>query len=166
MEGAEMRKIIFLLNSLKKVTAYGLMFALFLLPIFMPLAKAGNTVVHKTNTLQRKHGHKTKNIKHRTKSRKSQFLEGPTAEERQAAKEQEHERRQEKRTLLQKQHEEKLKEWENTQEQKRQLREYRDQQRKNTTEKAGQELHLKLKEESAQQGQETVSPGTPQGQHH
>ncbi len=152
---------------MKKIAVCGLVFALFLLPIVMPLAKADNNVVHNAKTLRREHKQGVKRIRHRPKARKGRFLEGGlTAEERQAAKEQRQKQRKERRGLLQKQHEEKLKEQKNIQEQKRKLKEYHKHQRRNTVKKAGQELQPDLKEESAQQGQETMHQGTHEGQHH
>lgn len=152
---------------MKKVAVCGLVFALFLLPIVMPLAKADDNVIPNAKTLRREHKQGVKKIRHKPKkARKRGFLEGLTAEERQAAKEQRQERREEKKILLQKQHEEKLKEQKNIQEQRRKLREYHKYQRINTVKKAGQKLQPELKEESAQQGQETMHQETRGGQHH
>lgn len=96
---------------MKKVVVFGLVLALLLLPVFMPLAKADNTAPE-AKALQREHRHKhrVRRIRHRLKSRNKGFLEGLTAEERQAAKEQRQERSEERRALLQKQREENLKE--------------------------------------------------------
>ena len=139
---------------MKKVAVFGLVFALFLLPVFMPLVKADNTV-HKAKTLHREHKQRVRvrKIRQRLKTRNKGFLEGLTVEERQAAKEQRQERREERRGLLQKPYEEKLKEQKNIQEQKRKLREYHKYQRRNRVKKAGQELQPELKEGPAQQEQ-------------
>jgi len=156
---------------MKKVAVFGLVFALFLLPVFMPLVKAENTV-HNAKTLHHEHKHKqrvrVRKIRQRPKTGNKGILKGLTAEERQAAKEQGQERREEARLLLQKQRAENLKEQKekHMQEPKGKLRERHKPQRRNTVKKAGQELQPELKEESAQQGQETMHQGTRGGQHH
>jgi len=154
---------------MKNVAVCGLVFALFLLPMVMPKALADDTAP-KAKILHREHStHKqrARRIGHRPKkSGNKGFLEGLTAEERQVDKEQREDWREERRSLLQEQHEGKLEEQKNIQEQKLKLREYHKRQRRNTVKKAEQELQPELMEGPAQQGREAMHQGAHEGQHH
>lgn len=110
---------------MKKVAIRGLVFAIFLLSLFVPVANADNAV-HKAGTLHHEHKQRVKQvraIRHRQKSRNKGFLESPTAWERRIAKEKRQEQQEEKKLLLQKEHEEDLKRRELMQEERLKLKE-------------------------------------------